>query len=69
MTKSDLKHVVGLITGHYKIKAITSKCRGWGVDDTEFCTLCQDEGETETLEHLPCYGSTLFGVRQRLMGK
>ncbi|XP_058978632.1 uncharacterized protein LOC109613882 [Musca domestica] len=66
MTKLDLKLVVGLITGHCNIKAMTSK---WGGDDTEYCRLCQDEEETETVEHLLCHCPTLIGVRHRLLGK
>lgn len=64
LAKSDLKLVVGLITGH--IRAMTSK---WVGEDTEYCRLSQGEEDTEMVEHSLCHSPTLFGVRHRLLGK
>lgn len=62
MPKSELKLVVGLLTGHCNIRAVTSKGDG---GDSKYCRLCQDEEETEAEEHLLC--PTLTGVRQALL--
>ncbi|XP_058987393.1 uncharacterized protein LOC131806753 [Musca domestica] len=66
LSKPDLKLVVGIITGHCKVRAMTSK---WDSDDIDYCRICQDEEEIETIEHLLCHCPALINVRHKIVGE
>ncbi|XP_058982786.1 uncharacterized protein LOC131804232 isoform X1 [Musca domestica] len=66
LSKPDLILVVGIITGHCKVRAMTSK---WDSDGIDYCRICQDEEEIETIEHLLCHCPALINVRHRLVGE
>lgn len=51
LAKTDPKLMVGIVAGHCGLRAMTSK---WSSDNTVYSRLCQDDEETETVEHLLC---------------
>ncbi|XP_073821296.1 uncharacterized protein [Musca autumnalis] len=52
LKKVELRLTVGLITGHCNIRAMSYK---WGrTEGADYCRLCEDKEELETIEHLLC---------------
>ena len=65
LSKAEIRVMTGIITGHCNIRTFNSK---WDLDATDYCRLCVDEEETETIEHLLCHCPALAYRRHRLMG-
>ncbi|XP_073841439.1 uncharacterized protein [Musca autumnalis] len=67
LKKVELRLTVGLITGHCNIRAMSYK---WGrTEGADYCRLCEDEEELETIEHLLCRCPMLTSKRLRITGE
>ncbi|XP_037826889.1 uncharacterized protein LOC119614856 [Lucilia sericata] len=66
LDRKSTRILVGVITGHCSIGAF----RGNGVGNTQdFCRLCEDEEELETVEHILCHCPRLQSLRLKWLGK
>ena len=63
--KREIKIVVGIITGHCKVRSLTSK---WDSSGEDYCRLCEDEEEVETIEHILCKCPSLISRRHKQFG-
>ena len=58
-----MRLVIGFITEHCEIRSLT---RIWNSSQTDYCRLCCDEEELETVEHLLCKCPSISKLRLRL---
>ncbi|KAI8119285.1 hypothetical protein CVS40_9192 [Lucilia cuprina] len=66
LDRKSARILVGVITGHCSIEAFG----GNGVGNSQdFCRLCEDEEELETVEHILCHCPRLQSLRLKWLGK
>ena len=65
LDKGTLRTVIGILTGHCHIRSRTFL---WERGTPDFCRLCEEEDETETVEHIICHCPRLCNLRVRWLG-
>lgn len=65
MRRNDVRLLIGVVTGHCDVRDFTSR---WGIVDTDYCRVCGDEEEAESIEHLLCRCPALLTRRRRCLG-
>ncbi|XP_065357818.1 uncharacterized protein LOC135951979 [Calliphora vicina] len=65
LDRYNLRILVGVITGHCSIGAFKGK---WDNGTQDFCRVCGDAEELETVEHIMCNCPMLQGHRLRWLG-
>ena len=59
LDREGLRTLTGFLTGHCAVRAFTSR---WDRDIPDFCRLCEDVEELETVEHIMCHCPRLQGL-------
>ena len=66
LKKASLRLVIAFITGNCEIRLLT---RIWNRCQPDYCRVCCDEEELETVEHLLCNCQVLSKLRFRTLGR